>query len=36
MLHVILYLSAAVFANLLVTWFGPSSAPFVAFALPIS
>lgn len=35
MLYITLYLSAAVFANLLVTWFGPSSAPFVAFG-PVS
>jgi len=33
MLYVILYLSAAVLANLLVTWFGPTSAPYVAFGL---
>jgi len=33
MLYVGLYLMAAVFANLLVTWFGPASAPFVAFGL---
>jgi hypothetical protein len=33
MLYIVLYLGAAVFANLLVTLFGPASAPFVAFAL---
>jgi hypothetical protein len=33
MLYIVLYLGAAVAANLLVTRFGPQSAPFVAFGL---
>jgi len=33
MIYIVLYLAAAVLANLMVTWFGASSAPFVAFGL---